>query len=946
MPTRIRVAIAVAAALVVTRAILLLPLPEAPAGAAARAGRVQTADNRSTSGADRGHAGSAQTAVHLPIVNILARGSSPLASAGTHEETSPAVALGGAWERVADVRASGGGYLVSRTPGASVEIYFGGDSIELLRSVDDAGGRVDVTVDGVQFGQIDFGFVEPRWQVPAVIDHLGDGPHRLVLRVASNQPVYLDAFVVPSRHVPSADQRAALARLNAHRTRIGVAPARMAGALNLGAQAHAEYDTLHHGGHGETPGLPGFTGATVSDRVSLFGVRRSCGEVMVGLGGPAAVVDFGPEEAVEFWLQSVYHRNPLLRYGVPVIGFGRAIRGEANVVEANVLDLCEHLDHTPAARLIYTFPADGQTEVPLLFSSDTETPDPLPGRSGEVGYPISLYIAQPPVSATGERGPRGDRPDHPLQGQPAMRITAAEIRDAAGQSLPVAVLDASDPAGLIAPDEMFVLADQPFRMSRRYSVRVAGSDSRGLPFDQRWSFTTQLATRIRELSIDAGACGVAIRWRSAGPTRSWIEYGATADYGKRIDDPQTQPAQLHTVRIEGLRWDTSYHYRIWVEDDLGNRAATADATFAIAAPPLIDSLVVAPRACMAAMSWNTACELRTWVEYGPTNAYGNRSVEPRPGTAHALQIEGLRSETLYHYRIVVEDAFGNRGATADAVFTTTRPVTFRVPEDAEEIGSVLWYAKTCDTVQVAPGTYRGHLTIHAGVHLVGAGPGLSILEGDGVSSVLTLAADAEVRGFTIRGSGLFSTDAAISITGNASPVIRNNRLEANRTAIRSVCNDPVCRASPVIANNVIVNQTYCGLCLYDGTPIVVNNTIAENLTGIRIIDTPVLVMNNIITGNRGVGIETVVEPEWFRYNNVWGNGQDYGGGTPGPGSLSADPRFVAPGLGDYHLAADSPCRAAGDPDPAYRNPDGGRGDMGAYGGPGAEIAPGGTPASP
>ncbi|MBC8328153.1 MAG: hypothetical protein H8E31_05330 [Planctomycetes bacterium] len=59
---------------------------------------------------------------------------------------------------------------------------------------------------------------------------------------------------------------------------------------------------------------------------------------------------------------------------------------------------------------------------------------------------------------------------------------------------------------------------------------------------------------------------------------------------------------------------------------------------------------------------------------------------------------------------------------------------------------------------------------------------------------------------------------------------------------------------------------------------------------------------------------------------VWGNlhGQlegdaatvrfsDVGGGYPGAGNLDADPRFVEPGAGDYHLRATSPCRDAADP---------------------------------
>ncbi len=54
-------------------------------------------------------------------------------------------------------------------------------------------------------------------------------------------------------------------------------------------------------------------------------------------------------------------------------------------------------------------------------------------------------------------------------------------------------------------------------------------------------------------------------------------------------------------------------------------------------------------------------------------------------------------------------------------------------------------------------------------------------------------------------------------------------------------------------------------------------------------------------------------------------------------SLTAAPAvvFVAAAGGDFHLAPASPARQAGDPAPQYRNRDGSRNDLGAYGGPNA-----------
>jgi len=54
----------------------------------------------------------------------------------------------------------------------------------------------------------------------------------------------------------------------------------------------------------------------------------------------------------------------------------------------------------------------------------------------------------------------------------------------------------------------------------------------------------------------------------------------------------------------------------------------------------------------------------------------------------------------------------------------------------------------------------------------------------------------------------------------------------------------------------------------------------------------------------------------------------------GNGMINADPLFV-PAVDDFHLQPGSPAIDAGDPDPAYDDPDATRNDMGAFGGPGA-----------
>ncbi len=72
------------------------------------------------------------------------------------------------------------------------------------------------------------------------------------------------------------------------------------------------------------------------------------------------------------------------------------------------------------------------------------------------------------------------------------------------------------------------------------------------------------------------------------------------------------------------------------------------------------------------------------------------------------------------------------------------------------------------------------------------------------------------------------------------------------------------------------------------------------------------IVNSLIYGNTPFdvtadsGVDYVVE-----YSNI---GVTEGVEIAGPGNINADPLFVDPDNGDYHLTADSPCVNAGDPE--------------------------------
>jgi hypothetical protein len=126
-----------------------------------------------------------------------------------------------------------------------------------------------------------------------------------------------------------------------------------------------------------------------------------------------------------------------------------------------------------------------------------------------------------------------------------------------------------------------------------------------------------------------------------------------------------------------------------------------------------------------------------------------------------------------------------------------------------------------------------------------------------------------------------------------------------------------------------------------GVQLIMNNTVADNdflLTAVAVTGSG-LFSSNIVADNGGtLGIAVQVEPE---YSDVWGHDQNYDPSTdPGTGSIEKPPRFADAANGDFALdPLLSPCVDAGDPDPAWNDPDGTRNDMGAFGGPDGDWTP-------
>jgi uncharacterized protein YkwD len=221
--------------------------------------------------------------------------------------------------------------------------------------------------------------------------------------------------------------------------------------VTAAAQHHAEYLARAGAiGHDERAGEPGFTGASVSDRLAAQGYAGATASEV------AASSDTGTED-VRFLWDLPYHRLGLMHPHTAVAGWGHAeIGGHTATVGVLVFDFAA------AAPERVRSPAAGQ-RVTGSWAGD-ETPDALPpGASRPAGYPVMVVYS----SAR------------------SIDLRSAKLTDASGRDVAVSVVPQ-----IYERDYAGVVPTAPLPAGGRYRVRfelsVAGSD-----VVDEWEFETE-----------------------------------------------------------------------------------------------------------------------------------------------------------------------------------------------------------------------------------------------------------------------------------------------------------------------------------------------------------------------------------------------------------------------------------------------------------------------
>jgi uncharacterized protein YkwD/Tfp pilus assembly protein PilF len=272
----------------------------------------------------------------------------------------------------------------------------------------------------------------------------------------------------PEAATPSVDldklaadrQAAALATVNSYRKIAGLPPVVGNATISRSALAHSFYtffngarsDIRDLGIHREAKDAQGYIGDNVLTRAQHFGYpTRPMTEIITHRADAGA--------AVSDWIDSVYHRIPLLRRDLLELGYGDAYLGPLTV---QVMDMA-YTDSAGGKVVLY--PTANQSDVPISFNGN-EVPDPAPNAEYPIGYPVTATF---PRNAT-------------------VSISGFHFRDSSGLDLPGYQLPPSNET----ENSFAFLANSPLKPGTTYTAELSGSVN-GAAFRELWRFTTRAA---------------------------------------------------------------------------------------------------------------------------------------------------------------------------------------------------------------------------------------------------------------------------------------------------------------------------------------------------------------------------------------------------------------------------------------------------------------------
>lgn len=211
------------------------------------------------------------------------------------------------------------------------------------------------------------------------------------------------------------------------------------------------------------------------------------------------------------------------------------------------------------------------------------------------------------------------------------------------------------------------------------------------PTNDRWNFAAiEILPAVTDTQAPTAPTGLTAN--ATAPTNVNLSWTAsTDDVGVTGYKIYRDGTQIGTSAATGYSdtttvASTSYSYTVRAYDAASNTSGdsnTANVTTPTpdtTAPTLSNITAGSITQTGTNVTWTTNEASDTQVEYGLTASYGSSTpFDASLVTSHSATINGLTSNTTYHYRVKSKDASGNLATSGDNVFTTLAPAPDTTP---------------------------------------------------------------------------------------------------------------------------------------------------------------------------------------------------------------------------------------------------------------------------
>lgn len=278
------------------------------------------------------------------------------------------------------------------------------------------------------------------------------------------QPAVIDVGAPPATGDMATD---GVNWFNFRRQQLGLATFARNALIDKAASNHSNYQALNDTiTHDEVAGKRGFTGVSVLDRLQAAQYQLpvsnyAYGEVI------SATADTNGVSAAEDLIAAIYHRFVVFEPKFLEVGAASATAGSGYTYFTTDF-ATRTLDQggLGTGRLV-TYPFKDQQNLPVVFYSDQEQPDPVPERN-EVGYPVSVHTDITSVLA----------------------VQSFTVSPRGGAALTTKLLRYGTDPEIGRPSVAAIIPLAVLQAQTTYDVRFVGSVDR-VPVTLAWSFRTR-----------------------------------------------------------------------------------------------------------------------------------------------------------------------------------------------------------------------------------------------------------------------------------------------------------------------------------------------------------------------------------------------------------------------------------------------------------------------